>query len=183
MEGPREFGPFAIALARPEPPDVSYLQAPIGGRFTHMPAGCILHGSRSGSSSNTTHEEFVGTASWAQNNPDGLGWNATIGDHEICTHMMADQWGHNARAASDNYLAVEFAQPTIGDPISDGQVEAFAWWWLNEVEERWPGIARYFPSHAEVEDQGETGANDGKLRFPSGDARADDLRARIMAWL
>lgn len=177
---PIPFDPAPDDLGEPQR---SYIQSNVAGRFRGTPQGCILHGSRSGRSQ-PTHDEFVGTAAWAGSNPAGLGWSATIGSDEICVHMDVGQWGYNARSASSHYLAVEFAQPTVNDEISDGQVDAFCWWWLNEVEPVWPGIARNFPTHAEIEARGETGFHDGKSDvYPAGDERADELRARILARL
>jgi hypothetical protein len=173
--------PFRVTLV--VEPAQSYIQSNVAGHFRTTPAGCILHGSRSGRSQ-STHAEFVGTSNWAGSNPAGLGWNATVGSDEICTHMDPNQWGHNARAASDNYLAIEFAQPTVADAIDDGQVRAFAWWWSEVVEAQWPGIGRNFPTHAELETWGETGFHDGKSDvYPAGDSRADELRSRILAAL
>ena len=154
------------------------------GRFGGAPKGVILHGSRSADDSKSTHDEFVGTAAWNGGNPDGLGWNATVGDDEIAIHLEPSEWGWNARAASSSYLAVEFAQPTQSQAISDGQVRAFCWWLRAHVLKHWPEMARHFPTHAEVEAWGETRHQDGKTDvFPLRDARANELRARIIARL
>ena len=157
---------------------------PAAGRFTGTPKGVILHSSRSGAASKSCHEEFEGTAAWNGANPDGLAWNATVGDDEIAIHLNPDEWGWNARRASSSYLAVEFAQPTAAQAVTDGQVRAFCWWLRARVLKQWPQLARNFPTHAEVEARGETGQYDGKSDvFPLGDPRADALRARIAARL
>ena len=154
------------------------------GRFRGTPKGVILHSSRSGAAGRSCHQEFEGTAAWNGNNPDGLSWSATIGDDEIAIHHDPTEWGHNARRASSSYLAVEFAQPTQAEAITDGQVRAFCWWLRAHVLKQWPQLARHFPTHAEIEANGETGQHDGKSDvFPLGDARADELRARIIARL
>jgi hypothetical protein len=160
----------------------SYTDPRPAGAYAQMPRGCILHGSRSGRRSNPLAAEYAGTASYEVNNPAGLGWTATIGDGVVAVHMDARHWGWNARAASRHYLAVEFAQPTNANEITDGQVRAFCDWWRTHVLPVWPGIPHFFPSHAEVEHSGETGVRDGKDdAFPYGDPRMDDLRARIVA--
>jgi hypothetical protein len=154
------------------------------GTFSAAPGGVILHGSRSGRASNPMDAEYSGTANWEVINPEGLGWNATIGHDVVAVHLDARHWGWNARAASPKYLAVEFAQPTNANAISDGQVQAFADWFRQHVLTVWPNIALNFPTHAEVEVWGETGYHDGKDDvFPFGDIRVDQLRARIMAAL
>lgn len=109
------------------------------------------------------------------------GWNITCGEGEITEHMGVAEWGWNARAASRYYLGCEFAQAVEAWDITDAQVDAFCWWVKNRVLPRWPGIPLYFPTHAEVEDSGETGQQDGKTDcYRTGDPRADELRARIM---
>lgn len=143
----------------------------------------MLHGSRSGIASKSTHDEFESTAAYAGSNPDSLGWNVTIGDDELAVHLNPDEWGWHARAASSHYLSVEFAQPVASRPVSDAQVDVFCYWLTAIVEPVW-GALRHLPTHAEVEASGETGAHDGKTDvFPAGDPRADELRARIMARL
>lgn len=154
------------------------------GRFAATPKGVILHGSRSGRAGNPLDAEYKGTAGWEVNNPDDLGWNATIGEGRVALHLDPREWGWNARAASDKYLAVELAQPTAGDVITDGQVAAFADWVKTRVLPVWPKLPLVFPTHAEVEASGETGKRDGKTDvYPVGDSRAVALRGRIMAAL
>jgi len=152
----------------------------IAGSFARTPLGIILHGSRSGSTINTRHQEFLGTSRYAVNEPNGLGWSATIGDDELSLHMTNRQWGWNARGASDNFLAVEFAQPGMTWAISDGQVNAFVWFLL-EARRTWPALPSYFPTHAELDGTPVYGGTlDGKTDvFPKGDARTDVLRERI----
>lgn len=149
------------------------------------PGGVILHGSRSGATGNTTHQEFLGTANYAVNEPSGLGWNATIGDDEIALHMSTRQWGWNARACSDLYLAVEFAQPVEATPISDAQVRAFCWFFA-QARKAWPQLPKNFPTHAELDGTPDYGGYyDGKTDVFSREdsARVFDLRQRITARL
>lgn len=160
-----DLGPIDARPPGPEPeweyePAVLMLSDVRAGFFQQMPKGVILHGSRSTRRENSTHQEFMGTAHFALNTV--LGWNVTVGDDEIAIHLAADEWGHHARQASDNYLSVELAQPDLGFPISDGQVRAFCWWMRKFVVPRWPNLPMHFPTHSEVEKNGETGHNDGK---------------------
>lgn len=149
------------------------------GAFAATPRGVILHGSRSGAP-NTTHQEFVGTARYATVEPNGLGWNATVGSDEIAIHMAYNRWGWNARAASSHYLAVEFAQAHVSDPIDDGQVRAFCWFFAG-ARKTWLGLPATFPTHAELDGTPEYGGYlDGKTDvFPKGDPRTTNLRKRI----
>lgn len=150
--------------------------------------GVILHGSRSGRAGQPNeagrHTEFVGTAQYAVNEPGGLGWNATVGHDEIAIHMLHSQWGWNARAASNKYLGVEFAQPTEAWPITDGQVRAFCWF-VKEARKTWSHLPLQFPTHAELDGtQIYGGQYDGKTDvFRRGSPATDDLRARILAQL
>jgi hypothetical protein len=141
--------------------------------------GVILHGSRSGAS-HSIHNEFVGTADYAVNEPGGLGWNATIGADEIAVHMRLSQWGWNARAASSRFFGVEFAQASVNDPIVDGQVRAFCWF-VQQARALWPNLPLYFPTHAELDGTPIYGGyHDGKTDvFPKNDPRTEDLRHRI----
>ena len=113
-----------------------------------------MHGSRSGSTVPQTpqalHNEFVGTANYAVGQVDGLGWNATIGDDEISVHMAYSVWGWNARGASDDFLGVEFAQAREDWAVTDGQVRAFCWFFM-QARKVWPGLAMYFPTHADLD--------------------------------
>lgn len=148
-----------------------------------MPKGVILHGSRS-VVNRSVHDEFIGTANYAHFSPLGLGWNATIGPDEIALHMPHDAWGWNARGCSQLYLAVEFAQAHVTDPIDDGQVRAFCWF-FGEARKRWPNLPAYFPTHAELDGTVEYGGyHDGKTDvFPKSSQDTTDLRVRIHARL
>lgn len=155
----------------------------VAGLFSVPPRGVILHGTRSGQAGWTTDQEYEATVNYVRNGAAGLGWNVTCGPNRLAIHMSPRSWGWSARAASQVYLAVEFAQPTVNHAITDGQVFAFCWWWL-EARAVWPALPLKFPTHAEVERWGETGANDGKSDvFPWMDPRASELRERIVARL
>lgn len=161
---------------------VERIPGTVAGAFASQPQGVILHGSRSGSS-NDAMREYQGTARYAGSGIE-LGWNATVGPGIYAVHMPGTHWGWNARAASQKFLAVEFAQATIDQPIDDSMVDAFVQWLQLEALPVWPGLPMHFPSHAEVEAAGLTGARDGKTDcWPGGDPRLDDLRARIGARL
>lgn len=153
------------------------------GTFAAQPKGIILHGSRSGKDGNPKAAEYLGTARYEVNNPDGLGWHATVGENVVAVHLTPREWGWNARAASDKYLAVELAQATVDEPITDAQVDALADWITTRVLPVWPRLPMYFPTHAEVERSGETGQRDGKTDVFPDQARADELRGRLMARL
>lgn len=154
------------------------------GRYPHTPLGVLLHGSRSGVAGNPTATEFLGTATYATVEPNGLAWTATIGDDALALHLPLNQWGWHARACSPLYVGAEFAQATVNDPISDAQVRAFCWL-FQQLRGVYPDLPRHFPTHAEVD--GTTaygGTYDGKTDcYPRGDPRADELRARIAARL
>ena len=153
----------------------------IGGQFSTVPKGIILHGSRSGVSGNPKAREALGCSNWVNNNPSGMGWNATIGENEYYVHMPASMWGWNAFSASDDYLAVEFAQATVDEPITDAQVDAFVHYVKTQVFPIWPDIPLTLKTHAEVEASGETVQTSGKTDvFPYRDVRAEDLKARIL---
>ena len=152
----------------------------IAGTFTGTPKGFLLHGSRSGIARNPKDKEALATSNWALNNPEGLSWHASIGEHEVYIHMEAYQWGWNARSASDDYIAVEFAQATVTEPITSLQVQAFAQYVRNLVLPTYPNIPMVFVTHADVEKSGETGKIDGKTDvFPYGSAEAEGLKQRI----
>ncbi len=155
------------------------------GTFAATPKGIILHGSRSGIAGNPKAQEYAATARYEVNNTADLGWNATIGEGRVAVHLTPREWGWNARAASSLYLGVELAQATVDEPITDAQVAAFCDWVTTHVLPVWPSLPRVFPTHAELDGTAEYGGyHDGKTDcFPKGDARADELRARIMAGL
>lgn len=147
----------------------------------------ILHGSRSGSGAPATttsrHNEFTGTANYAVNEPNGLGWNATVGDDEIAVHFAYSRWGWNARGCSPIYLAVEFAQATQAWVITDGQVNAFCWF-FEQARKVWPRLTTNFPTHAELDGTPQYGPYDGKTDvFPMGAQRTSELRTRILTRL
>lgn len=152
----------------------------LGGSFQTTPSGVILHGSRSGIPTNTIDQEFVGTANYAQNPTHDLGWNATIGNDEVAIHIPPLQWGWNARRASSRFLAVEFAQPLVTSPISDGQVRAFCWLYTMHFRRVYPKLPYALPTHAELDAQGVTGTHDGKTDvFPYNSVYTERLRERI----
>ena len=175
-----EQGPAVPASVKPYVPNtILTMPGHIAGRFQTQPKGVILHGSRSGSSKATLGQEFSGTAAWAQNSSHQLGWNATIGPNAVAIHIEPQFWGWNARAASRVYLAVEFAQAVEDWEITNEQVKAFCWYFLQRLRDKWPTLPAYFPTHAEVEKSGETGIYDGKTDVFSSKERSDALRARI----
>lgn len=169
----------STGLARYTPRVVLHARGNTAGDYARPPRGVILHGSRSGLRQ-PLDREFYGTVGYAGQERHGLGWTATIGEDMIALHMTPAYWGWNARKASSLYLAVEFAQPTVNDPITDGQVRAFCWAFRSIWQVYWPSLPLVFPTHAELDVDGVTGKLDGKSDvFPYGDARADELRARI----
>jgi hypothetical protein len=165
-------------------PQVDHDRGTVAGRYSIAPRGVILHGSRSGIAGRPVQAEYAGTRRYAASGIE-LGWTITVGDDAISLHMSPKEWGWNARAASRHYLACEFAQATVHDAITDGQVRAFCWWLRTVVRPVWPALdVTVLPTHAEVEAWGETGARDGKTDVhPFGSAQADHLRQRIAAEL
>lgn len=179
---------FALSFfrkPRPEPGEllVEQVGGNVAGTFTGTPSGVILHGSRSGQSQYTIEQEYTGTVNYVRGGAGGeLGWHATVGDRKITVHMAPNQWGWNARAASSKYIAVELAQAVEAHDITDGQITALVWY-IKEVQKTYPNLPLNFPTHAELEKRGETGKIDGKTDvFSNGSPRADELRARILAW-
>lgn len=175
----------AILAERNEAPSVVQViikkTGNIAGAMVGTPKGFLLHGSRSGIKGNPKKQEALACANWCINNPDGMGWHATIGEGEYYVHMPANKWGWNAFEASKSYIAVEFAQATVDEAISDAQVEAFVSFCKNEVFPVYPNIPLVLKTHAEVEKSGETVKTSGKTDvFPYGDARAEELKQRIM---
>jgi hypothetical protein len=154
------------------------------GTFVGTPRGVILHGSRSGKAGNPKATEYLGTARYEVNNTADLGWHATIGEGTVAVHLDPRQWGWNARGSSSHFLAVEFAQATVDEAISDAQVDAFCAWLTERVLPVWPALPMFFPTHAELDGTPEYGPKDGKTDvYPAGSPLADELRARIMARL
>lgn len=149
------------------------------GTWASKPAGILLHGSRGGNPNRQA--EFLGTAHWCHNNSDGLSWHVTVGDGAYIQHLTMQEWGWHAREASKIYIGVEFAQPTVNDAITDAQVGAFSKWYKDVVAISWPhlvGPKLVLPAHSETV----PGVKDGKSDpFPKGDARNDELRARLYA--
>lgn len=158
-----------------------YSSPSIVGRFASRPAGVILHGSRSGRPIGK-EAEYRGTRNFAAGGANGLGWNATIGADILASHISPEWWGYSAGEHSRVYLATEFAQSLEGEPITDGQVRAFAHWFTTIARPAWPSldlrVPGALPMHAELSQ----GIRDGKSdAFRRGDPRADDLRGRIIA--
>ncbi len=184
--GQRSPRPFRVGEVAPPPyrPTVETgYSGTVAGNFDSTPKGVILHGSRSGSLTNSTAQEYAGTAAFAGRGAGGLGWNATIGDDVIALHMSYSAWGWNARGCSDDYLAVEFAQPTEASLISDAQVRAFAWF-FQQARRVWPYLPNLFVTHAELDGTTEYGPRDGKTDvFRQSSAMTADLRNRIYARL
>ena len=147
------------------------------GVFAGTPQGVILHGSRSGQDYDTDRE-YQATVNYYRQGANGLGWNATIGDDRVCEHLTAAEWGWNARSASRQYLAVEFAQATVDRPISDGQVRAFSWLFRNRFRGEWPSLPQEFPMHSELPQGVSDGKTDPHVR---GGIAGEKLRARIVA--
>jgi hypothetical protein len=176
--------------ARQYRPEIFRDRGTTEGAFPSQPKGIVLHGTR-GPGLPSTREQFDSTRGFATQTD--LGWNATVGDDMVSIHFRADQWGFHARRASSHYIAFELAQPTKKDRISDAQVRAISWLIRAYVQPAWPNLkitVDNLPTHAEVENHGETGPNPdtGKLDgkddvFPFEDVRADKLRARIAARL
>lgn len=154
------------------------------GRFSSVPKGVILHGSRSGVAGNPKDREYLGTARYEVSNTADLGWNATIGENRVAIHLTPQEWGWNARGSSDNWLAVELAQATVHEAITDAQVAALADWIKTRVLPVWPKLPMMFPSHAELDGTPEYGTFDGKSDvWPKGDERMENLRTRLMTLL
>ncbi len=150
--------------------------------------GFAVHGTRSGVR-RPSSLEFPGSASWETIRTDGCGANATIGDDVVAIHAPWTRWAWHARRASRYYISVELAQGTGDDEITDGQVRAFCWVVI-QAREVHPDVPLSFRTHAELENEGETGPNpetgrnDGKTDlWPYGDPRADEFRARGSARL
>jgi hypothetical protein len=140
-----------------------------------MPLGIIVHGSRSEQSERTIDEEFTGTVSYASGGADGKAWNVTVGDRCWARHAGPQKWGWNAREHSSDYLAVEFAQPNLGDPITDGQIEAYVDWYVTDVVPWWGRVVTPTVMHAALL----AGIRDGKSDlFPIG-REGDAFQARL----
>lgn len=146
------------------------------GDFSGTPLGVILHSTRSGQAFGI-QQEFDATVNFVRNGADGLGWNLTVGDLVIATHLEPRAWGWNAREHSNKYLAAEFAQARHGGLISDGQVSAFCWWFMHVARAAWPNLPAEFPNHSDLP----AGIRDGKSDpEPRGQ---HSLRDRILVML
>jgi hypothetical protein len=147
--------------------------------FITTPRGFALHGTRSGKTRPMTME-FSAACDWAVNRRDGLAANATIGHDIIAIHIPWTRWGWHAYAASSHYISFEFAQGTVADDISDGQIRTAAWA-IRQSQEVHPNIPLHFPTHAELEHSGETGLVDGKTDiYPINSPRTEDVRRRLL---
>lgn len=163
----------------------------IQGTFAHVPAGVILHGTESGSTTNTVYQEWLGTCHYVQGGalrwtddvppePYYVAWQATGGEDMIGRHMRADEWGWHAGADSKVFLGYEFAHARTFQPISNASVNAFCWWFVHVARDRWPTLPAVFPCHSERPQ----GQSIGKVdAFPANSASANGLRARIVARL
>lgn len=158
----------------------------IQGTFAHVPQGVILHGTESGSTTNTVAQEWLGTCQYVQagalrytekGEPYYVAWQATGGEDIIGRHMAINQWGWHAGADSHEFLGYEFAHARTVLPISDAQVNAFCWWFQHEARATYPMIPAIFPLHSETAQ----GQSIGKVdAFPKGSAEGAALKARII---
>lgn len=157
-------------------PQIVAVAGNVAGRYATTPVGVILHGTRSGQPY-TTDQEYQATIRFVRSGAGGLGWSFTCGNGVIAVHMTPQQWGWNARSASSKHLACEFAQANLGDPITDAQIDAFCWWFLNVARAAWPNLPKAFPYHSELPQ----GIADGKTDVePRGQ---HSVRDRILARL
>jgi hypothetical protein len=65
--------------------------------------------------------------------------------------MGPKEFGWNCGNESDEWIAAEFAQPTIDDPIDDTQVDAYCWWVRNEVLPVWPRLPHVIVAHSDLQ--------------------------------
>lgn len=166
----------------------------VAGSFALPPKGIVLHSSRSGRMLTpagepwTVMHEFQSTCNWAKNPANEWGWNITIGPNVWAAHMRATEFGINCGTkASSQYLAVEFSQALLGQPIVQEQVAAFAAMWREYIVPVWPHLVALeavdrllLPHHSEMPQ----GKSDGKSDvYPAGSADTDLFRARIRAAL
>jgi hypothetical protein len=155
----------------------------IQGLYPRQPLGVTLHGSRS-TVARPTHVEYIRTAEYVTTRTDLVGHACTIGDDEVAIHTKPTEWCHHARGCSSYYIGAEFAQPNLGDPISDAQIAAFCWYFAVELRGAYPRLALHFPTHAELDGTDLYGRVDGKSDLaPKGDPMAADVRRRILARL
>lgn len=94
--------------------------------------------------------------------------------------MPPTSWGWNARSHSAAYLAIEFAQGRLGDPIDDSTIDAAAWW-INEIARaQWPDLSLTLVHHSELPSGRADGKSDVELR---GSTAADIFRQRVLSRL
>lgn len=148
----------------------------VAGELT-APRGLLLHGSRSGIAGRDALVEYQACRDWAMNpNNGGLGWHASIGPGIVAVHMGPTVYGWNCGSHSSEWIAVEFAQPTIDDAIDDSQVDAYCWWVRNEVLAAWPNLPHVIMAHSELNQ----GQREGKTDvFPRGSAALEEVKQRI----
>ena len=111
---------------------------------------------------------------------DRLGWNITAGPGIIAEHLAPHEWGWNAGVHSRHYLAIEFAQARLGDPISDSTLDAAAWWVRERALTHWPAMPLFLVHHSELAQGIAQGKTDVCAR---GTAEADEFRERFAARL
>lgn len=161
---------------------MTVIQAPspsVAGMFTACPLGFLLHGSRSGLDRSEL-AEFEGTVRYAQGGAGGLGWHVTVMSGKVAIHMRPYAYGWNAYEASKLYIACEFSQPRLGDPIPDAAIDAFCWYIVEHVLPVWPAIPLNLVHHASLPE----GKRDGKTdAFPDGDPRQAEMNERVLARL
>lgn len=120
-------------------------------------------------------QEYNGTCSWAVNNVQTnpvtgeqwyLGWHATIGDRYYAPHMPPTYYGWNAGALGSVKIALEFCQPHIDVPITQGQIESAVHYTLTQIRPTWPTLVeqliQHAPSMIEEHWQTDQGRRDGK---------------------
>lgn len=161
----------------------------IQGTFAHVPLGVILHGTESGSTTNTVAQEWKGTCDYVKagalrytedGEPYYVAWQATGADDLIGRHMRADQWGWHAGDDSKIYYGYEFAHARTVLPISDAQINAFCWCFEHEWRATYPTLPAVFVLHSETKQ----GQSISKVdTFPKGSAEGAALKARIVARL
>lgn len=164
-------------------PPVEWAMEPQGisvGQFSHTPFGVILHSSRSTNAQNTEEQEFLGTVNWVATRVGGtgLGWNVTVGPNKWVQHISPNSWGWNAREHSDDYLALEFAQPIVGATIGDEQIRAAADWIVTSAMIEWPDLPWVFPEHRELA----AGIRDGKTDIGADQDVPSRLRRMLQTW-
>jgi hypothetical protein len=141
--------------------------------------GGMLHSSRGGK--RDRRAEYEATVGWAQNPANPLLWDATIGEDVVAEHTVAGRGGWSAYDASLYYPAAEFAEGLLGQGITDRQVHAYCWWWVERQLVELPSTPPLFKSHADVEHSWENGRGPtGKTdTHPFGSAGAAELKERI----